>query len=222
MGRRIPFPDKRKLPQFISRFEKILIQSLFAILFVLVFAVFLSCGSKKKNLEVSREKEKTLSELDSSASLKLKIEASSKLQENTKLVERELEIDYEGCEGDSLTVTETGPDGKIKSQTTIKGKGKAKLKSKDKTTDTKKSEASAVKKDVESGVSVKKKDEKSKDTFKKELEVKKSGLSFWFWFWLVLIVILVLWLDKKFSIVKRVTAYISKLLNLRKKIENES
>lgn len=220
MGRRIPFPDGRKLEPYISIFEKRLIQFLYAIFFVLVFVVFFSCGSRKKNLEVYREKVKTVSELDSSAFLKLKIETVAKLQEQIKSKERELEIEYEGCEGDSLTVTETGGDGKIISQTTIKGKGRAKVKSKEKTADTVKSEETTEKKDAESGVSVKKKDERLTDLKKKKLDLEKKGLSFWFWFWLILIIIvicLLIYLNKRFNIVKRVTDFVSQFFNLRKK-----
>lgn len=186
---------------------------------VLVFLIFYSCGAKKK----SYSKEKELLEIENSTDSlgieSLKQNKEIKKENSSSTIEKGLEIEYEGCEGDSLTIEKTEADG-TKTQLSIKGKGKARLKSSEKTATIKESEVQSEKKEAASAVSFQKKSIKKINKENSAGEVKKDQYSFFSWWWIlaVILAILSIYLNKRFSIVKRVKEF----FNPRKKTQDES
>jgi cobalamin biosynthesis Mg chelatase CobN len=208
----------RRIPYFK---EKSNISLIFTAFLVVMLLAISGCSSRKRNMEKSFEEEKSLSKVDSTAKTKSSAENNKKLDESSHVEESGFNLEYEGCDGDSITVTQRGPDGKVKSQTTIKGKGKATVSSNNKITDTKKAEVSSEKKEDESAVSVKKIKDKASIKKKKAITSERKGTSVSFWILIVVVLILIaltLYLNKRFKLVKRVTDYLFKLFNLRKKL----
>lgn len=204
--------------KFISRI-------LLALVGLLMLLMFVGCGARKRKVQREFEKSEFLTMLDSISKFTLKTEVKTELHQSELKTESEIEIEYEGAEGDLLTITQMGPNGEVKAKTTLQGKGKAKVTNKDKKTDTQSSEVSSEKQDLESGVSVQKKEEGLSESESENISVERESIQIALWFWILIILILIIsaiYLNKRFKLVKGVTDFFIKLFNLRKNIKNEN
>lgn len=184
-----------------------------AVFFLLCVAALSGCSSKKKALEQTKTEIKTESSVDSSGTTKTKSELQQEAKTTAKEVEKIKEVEYEGAQGDSLTVTEKDGKGNVLKETTYKGKGKLKTKDSEKTSNASSAETTSEKKETEAKGYVKKKDSSSKKEAAKKLDVKKEGIDFMFWVWLslaIIIAIAVLYLNHRFKWLKRVTTLFKK------------
>lgn len=183
------------------------------IIVVVLLNAVLGCSSKKKALEQTKTEIKTESSVDSSGTTKTKSELQQEAKTTAKQVEKSKEVEYEGAQGDSLTVTEKDGKGNVLRETTYKGRGKLKTKDSEKTADNSSSETKASKTESEVKADVKKKDSSNKKEAAKKLAVQKKGIDFMFWVWLSLAVILaiaVLYLNNRFKWLERVTTFFKK------------
>jgi cobalamin biosynthesis Mg chelatase CobN len=191
-----------------------LFASVILALLVMLCAIALgSCSSRKKTLDKNKTELKTESKVDSSGSSKLKLETKSEAKETAKEIETIQEAEYDGAQGDSLTVTEKDSKGNVVKQTTYKGKGKLKTKNSEKQSDKTTTETKAENKQSESKADVRKKESADKKEAGKKLDVKTEGVSIVFWIWLslaVMLALLLLYLNHRFKWAKRVTAFFNK------------
>jgi FtsZ-interacting cell division protein ZipA len=172
-----------------------------------------SCRSRKKTLEKSKIELRKETTLDSSGTSKTKAEI--KIQANTvaKQVEKSSQVEYEGAQGDSLTVTEKDDTGKVVKETTYKGKGKLKVIATEKTSDQSSSTSKQENTQAENKGEIKKKTLETKKEAAKALKVESKGISFGFWIWLslaVIIGIILLYLNHRFKWLERVTTVFNK------------
>jgi hypothetical protein len=172
-----------------------------------------SCRSRKKTLEKSKIELRKETTLDSSGTSKTKAEIKTQANTTAKQVEKSSQVEYEGQQGDSLTVTEKDSTGKVVKETTYKGKGKLKVMATEKTSDQSSSETKAETKETAVKADVKKKDLEDKKEAAKKLDVNTKGISFGFWIWLslaVIIGIILLYLNHRFKWLKPVTTFFKK------------
>lgn len=191
-----------------------IIKSLTVFFLALSFLIIaFSCGAKKKSTSTEVSSEELVNSSDSLAINKLSLN-KEKIKENSSVSnEKGFEIEYEGCEGDSLFVEKTEADG-TKTQMTVKGKGKAKIRSNEKMTDSKEKVISSEIKTESSSVLIQKKLEKKEKKKKAATEVDKKQYNFFSWWWIivVLIGISILYLNKRFNIIRKFAVF----FNLRK------
>ena len=178
----------------------------------LVFLVS-SCGSRSKEVNKHQVVEQQKSSSDSVGSSQTKAVLKKQLDTAVNQVEKASELEYEGQQGDSLTVTETDSSGKVVKQTTYKGKGKLKTKDTHKTTNQTSRQNSSVQNEVNSESRVKKdltqpKDERGKVVSKKK-ENSFFGIEFWISIWFIIGAVL-LYLDYNYNWLSRVTTLFKK------------
>ena len=175
------------------RFTRIVARLMLLAFTIGLVLLFVGCGSKKKS--ASREKIESKKEVssDSVVASKTNIKNDAVSSEETKQNSKHLEIEYDGCEGDSIAITQKGQDGKILSQTVIKGKGKVKIKETEKSSAIKKESLQYYDFDSWSQTSVGKVSAENYSSAKSSVEKNKTGFNLGFcgWFWLILIVIAV-------------------------------
>lgn len=164
----------------------------------------ISCGTKKKTTSSEKTEIKKEASIDSSAVSKItvKSEIDNYSQETKTSVKKEIE--YDGVEGDSLTITEKGPDGKTLSETVIKGKGKVKIKDAKESTETQKNEILNFDYDAWYELTLKKMYDEKVSNQKAETVKTKTGitLGFWSWFWIIVLIIIticIIYLKKRFK-----------------------
>lgn len=172
-----------------------------------------SCGAKKKSTTNEVITEELTTSSDSLTMNKLSINKEESKENSTVSSEKGFEIEYEGCEGDSLVVEKTEADG-TRTQMTIKGKGKAKISSNEKKMDSKETVINSETKSESSLAMVKKELEKKEQTIKVSSELDKKQYNFFSWWWLVLglIGISLMYLNKRFNIIRKLAV----LFNLSK------
>jgi flagellar biosynthesis/type III secretory pathway M-ring protein FliF/YscJ len=192
-----------------KRFKSIVATFLLCVIFLLMLLPFVSCGSRKKEVETKKEASQKEVVLEHSQSEKVASKSDSKTEETLKESEKEETIEYDGCQGDTLRVIKKGPQGLLISETIITGKGKARLHSKDKNANKNSTAHHEIKKESESKGSLKLNEQENKELSGKKVLVEQSGLSFWCWFWLILLIIIVIilvYLNYRFKFVARVTS----------------
>jgi uncharacterized protein YcfL len=167
-----------------------------------------SCGAKKKSTTTEVITEELTKSSDSLTINKLSINKEESKENSTVSSEKGFEIEYEGCEGDSLVVEKTEADG-TRTQMTIKGKGKAKISSNEKKMDSKETVINSETKSESSLAMVKKELEKKEQTIKASSELDKKQYNFFSWWWLVLVLIGIslLYLNKRFNIIRKLAVF---------------
>ncbi len=167
-----------------------------------------SCGAKKKSTTTEVITEELTKSSDSLTINKLSINKAESKENSTVSSEKGFEIEYEGCEGDSLVVEKTEADG-TRTQMTIKGKGKAKISSKEKKMDSKQTVINSETKSESSLAMVKKELEKKEHTINASSELDKKQYNFFSWWWLILVLIGIslMYLNKRFNIIRKLAVF---------------
>lgn len=167
-----------------------------------------SCGAKKKSTTTEVITEELTKSSDSLTINKLSINKEESKENSTVSSEKGFEIEYEGCEGDSLVVEKTEADG-TRTQMTIKGKGKAKISSNEKKMDSKETVINSETKSESSLAMVKKELEKKEQTINASSELDKNQYNFFSWWWLVLVLIGIslMYLNKRFNIIRKLAVF---------------
>lgn len=165
-----------------------------AFLTVIIGLATISCGTKKKTTSSEKTEIKKEVSIDSTAAAKIEIKKEIESLSADKKTSVKKEIEYDGVEGDSLTITEKGPDGKVLSETIIKGKGKVKIKDAKETTEAEKNEIQNFNYDAWYQLTLKKMSDERLSNQKGETVKTKTGitLGFWSWFWIVIVIIIIL------------------------------
>lgn len=162
-----------------------------------------SCGTRKKEVETISSSFKFNSVIDTSASLQLNANSLYHFTEASSLATSDLHIEYEGEQGDELSVQQFGADGKLQKETKIKGKGKAMVTNKETTGSQAISESREdnIRSDL-SATGTKKINAEANDK-KRTVAVKRTGFSFTLWQWIIIFIIIGLtsqYLNKRFQI----------------------
>ncbi|WP_116787636.1 hypothetical protein [Flavobacterium psychrotrophum] len=183
------------------------------LLIIIAVATIYGCASRRKEVHSTETKFKYLAELDTSFSFQSAITSRVKQNSTYQLQQQELSISYDGAAGDSLSVEQYGPDGKLLNKTVFKGKGKGNLHSGNKQ-ETKREDLSVSGTENKSGqASGNKKinaEGKTEDLNKK---VVATPL-FSFWWWLLLLPVVALWyLNKRYSWAKRFKNHVTNLFS---------
>lgn len=158
-----------------------------------------SCGTHKKEVETVSSSFKFNSVIDTSASLQLNANSLYHFTGTSSLVTSDLHIEYEGEQGDELSVQQFGADGKLQKETKIKGKGKATVSNQETTGSQAISESREdnIRSDL-SATGTKKINTEANDK-KRTVAVKRTGIGFMncIWIFLLLLVLAVLWYFRK-------------------------
>lgn len=188
----------------------------YLLLMIISFFTLFSCVSKKKFLEKDQSTIKKESLSDTSAITNNRVEKQNQIHKKETIVELERVIEYDGKQGDSLIEETLHPDG-TKTKRTWRGSGKWKESFKEK----KGKSEEHQKKDSINYNSIKTSSKKEETHFKannkkyKNKEVKASCL--WFWILLLIITFLVFYLNNRFKWFSRVTAFLTRFIQLRRK-----
>lgn len=160
------------------------------------------CASRKKTVNKEHIKFKYDASIDSTYRFTSKLTTMSTQSTSEESTYTHSEIDYDGEVGDSLSITNYGADGKMKSRTTVHGKGKAKISSGNQ----KQVKDTVLKKELQEDTKFEASGNKNisgeAKSVKKTKEIENTGFDFWFWLWiLVIIIILVLlyYLNRQFG-----------------------
>lgn len=169
-------------------------------LMLLSLLVLASCGTRKRELQESKVKYLFESSVDTSFNSKQQLER--KMVELIKLNQysKNTTIEYEGNEGDSLSVQQFGPGGKLISETKIKGKGKAKISESQEelNSDKKLEQTEETKSDVKA--SGKKKIKAAAAEKKSQLKVERDTSLIPWWLWILIVAVLILYLNYRFKL----------------------
>ena len=167
---------------------------------ILLFVILLcaGCGSRRKEVKSFSSKYDFKMHLDTTFRFSSQLLTDIRTKESSKTSEKNTVIEYEGGAGDSLSIQNFGADGKLVSETRIKGSGKTKIIDKEsssensldinsKSDETTNLEATGSK-DIEAAGS----------EIGKAVDIKRSGTFPW-WLWLIVIVVIALYLNYRFK-----------------------
>lgn len=180
---------------------------------VLLFILLaIACSSRQKEINKTKSRIDQSSSVDSAATSKKASAASAIKNESSDEVTNDECIEYDGQNGDTLSVKKYGPDGKLQSETKISGKGKAKFSNSRKQTHKSQSESKHESEAAELKLKVKKKAAESASNSSFQKHVKSSGISFWTYFWLILlllIILVILYLNYRYKLFVRFKKYVT-------------
>lgn len=190
------------------------------VLMICLVILFAGCSTKKKSVESSSSTVKTETVAEGSSSSNTQSETKTESKQELEQTEESHELEYDGNQGDSLTVTEKDAQGKVLKETIYKGKGKLKTKSGKKTTTGSSSQSTLEQKQDENKAEFKAKETDDHKQSNDKKAIHREGISFGVYLWIsiaVLIAAVLYFLNKKFAWTKHVTSFVSKYVNLRKK-----
>lgn len=145
-----------------------------------------SCASRKKEVHETKSNFRFKSEVDSAFTFRKDLTFNV---DNTKQQQTEFSnwsVDYDGQNGDSISITETGPDGRT-TQTTIRGKGKATMSKGSSRATAATKEKATLKEATQFEASAKTSVSAGAETKNKDKEVQNTGFQA---LWIVLIIII--------------------------------
>jgi hypothetical protein len=184
------------------------------IIAIVVVLLLAGCSTKQKTVHREQTKFQFDATIDTAAkfSAHLKAETSDVAKEENSF--SNVNVEFEGqCPDDSLTVTEYGPDGKMKSRTTFQGKGKGSYSKGHQQTKKENESKGQIILDTKLEASGNRNISGSRSAAILDKNKEVSGFDFWFWLWLIIIgiVLVLLWyLNRQFGWLGRIKKYVRK------------
>jgi len=172
-----------------------------------------SCASRHKEVHSVKSDIKFNASVDTNFSFADKLNYSLLANSLYGRSQNDLHLEYDGQEGDSLSVEQYGPDGNLIGKTVFKGKGKGTL-SNTKTEETAKHDVQASGTSERSGTasgSIKINSEASHETLDKK--VSTSLLSYLWWLLLLIPVALLWYLNKRYRWALRLKNHVTNLFS---------
>ncbi len=194
-------------------FKQITAVIMLSLFLLLMASFFVSCVSRKKQLEKTKSEIETKRKLDSAYVSKTSTSKEVKHSGTSTNTSKEKIIEYEGKAGDSLKVIEKGPDGKVIAETIITGTGKGTVKQKESTSNKIIDKVEAFIETIDSKATVKLEELHKERAEAKKLDVEKSGPSILFYIWITIIIAAIAggwYLNKRFNVFARIKSKISK------------
>jgi cobalamin biosynthesis Mg chelatase CobN len=163
-----------------------------AALLIIACAMFSGCASRKKEVHEAKSTYKFTSEVDSSFSFTSKLQGELEKSQQLQVDSINWRIEYDGQLGDSLCITETGPDGKT-TKTTFHGKGKANMSKGHTSSSSLAREKTTSEEETHFEASTDQQLSVAAETKTKDKKVQQTGFQ-WLWVVLVIVIIIGRWL----------------------------
>ena len=190
---------------FIKKVDRIgyAVTTLIVIGFIVFICTLSSCGStRKKDITKKAQQTETSSTIDSAGTSATKSVSVSKIDSTAQEETVEEIYEYDGDQGDTLSIEKYGPDGNLMSKTKISGKGRARHATTKKSASANHSTANEIGAESKADVRVRKYAQSKTENSSYDKHVKSSGLTFMSWFWIIIVILIALvlwWINRRFK-----------------------